>query len=495
MAFLKFARASVTKPSITMADWEVGVRAKALAGGMQKNASTVIHQFDPNQYLLSHCTIVASVDTEQSGEPLGQQLVDGFQIDRRYSDYLVTPESSQFINNNYDCWERNLLLASFRTFIGAENYVEHLQIPELSKGKIVDVAARDIGDSVYIDILVATNRKHGPLITAVQSGQLQTLSMGCQVTFTICTKCGNRAEDETQLCTHIRHMKGNTFLDGTGKSRKIAELCGHVQEEPGSVKFIEASWVANPAFTGAVLRNILSPEETASLNLGNKVQIAFSETPRIATPGMMNRAAKSIWTHMGPKTAQFDFEDEDESKSESLANDDKDPMDKAVDDMAEYIREKAIEKIREEMSKEVPPRADLDEDRNETLVKEAVLRSSHWRKLAKVVLSKTKNPAFAKRVVLGLLLYRQGGWKAVQAASFSGTDILALSRFLDLFNGTPKIAGEARIYRTVVAVGGLSAYGNEESYLSACRRAMGRKITGTEKDALMTKGRLYDLGS
>lgn len=500
MAFLKYARASVTKPSITMADWEAGIRAKALTGGMRKSAS-VLQQFNPNQYLLSHCTIIASVDTEGAGQPLGHQLVDGFQIDRRYDDWLVTAETNPYINNNNDCWERKLLLACFRTFIGAENYVEHLQIPELSKGKIVDAAARDIGDSVYVDILVATDRKHQPLIAAVQSGQLQTLSMGCQVTFTVCTKCGNVAEDETQLCPHIRHMKGNTWIDGTGKQRKIAELCGHVKAEPGSVKFIEASWVANPAFTGAVLRNILSPEEAAAL--GNRVQVAFSQAPRTADPNLMSRAARaqSLWGIT--RTAQFDFGDEggggggsgDEGGGEAPAAKTDDPMEKAIGETADYIREKAIEKVRREMSGENPPRADLEENRNETLIKEALRKSPAWRKLAKVVLASTKNPAHARRMVLGLLLYRRGGWKAVvKSTPFSGTEILALSRFVDRFEGTPKIAGEARIYRTVVATGGVAAYGDENGYLAACRRVIGREITGTEKDALLAKGRLYDLG-
>lgn len=487
MAFLKYARASVTKPSVTMADWEVNVRAKALTGGIQKNAS-VLQQFDPNQYLLSHCTIVASVDTEDSGQPTGSYLVDGFQIDRRYSDYLIKPETNQFVNNNQDAWERKLLLACFRTFIGAENYVEHLQIPELSKGKIVDAAARDIGDSVYVDILVATDRKHKPLIEAVQSEQLSTLSMGCSVTGTTCTKCGNWAEDETQLCPHIKHMKGNTWVDDLGKQRKIAELCGHVKAEPGSVKFIEASWVANPAFTGAVLRNILTPDQAVAL--GNRVQVAFSQAPRRADPRMMSRAAR-----MAPKVG-FDFGEEGEGGDESAAPaKEEDPMEKAVNEMAEYIREKAVEKVRKDMSEDETPRADLNESLNETLIKEAVTRNPHWRQLAKVVLARTQNPAIARRVVLGLLLYRRGGWKAVQAATLNGTDILALSRFLDLFNKTPKIAGEARIYRTVVAVGGMSAYGNEQSYLAACRRVLGREMTGTEKDALLAKGRLYDLGT
>jgi hypothetical protein len=57
------------------------------------------------------------------------------------------------------------------------------------------------------------------------------------------------------------------------------------------------------------------------------------------------------------------------------------------------------------------------------------------------------------------------------------------------------MAGEARVYRTIVAVGGVAPYSNEESYLAACRRVIGRELTGTEKDALLAKGRLYDLGT
>lgn len=489
MAFLKFARASVTKSNVTMADWEADIRAKALSGGVRKNA-TVLQQFDPKQYLLSHCTIIASVDTEESSTPLGTHMVDGFQIDRRYSDYLITPETSKFINNNGDSWERKLLLATFRTFVGAENYVEHLQIPELSKGKIVDAAARDVGDSIYVDILVATDRKHKPLIEAIQSRRLQTLSMGCTVAYTQCTKCGNVADDETQLCVHVKHMKGNTWIDALGKQRKVAELCGHVSD-PGSVKFIEASWVANPAFTGAVLRSVLTSDQADML--GGKIQVAFSQGPRTKDPNLMGKAA-----YLNPKTGQFDFGDEggesEGAPAEAPAKKE-DLLDTAVSEMADYIREKAIEKVRGDMAKNAPPRADLDENLNENLIKEALQKSSEWRKLAKIVFVATRNNTNAKRMILGLLLYRSRGWKAVQAASFTGTEILALSRFLDRFNRIPKIAGEARVYRTVVAVGGLAPYGNENGYLAACRRVIGREITGTESDALLSKGRLYDLGS
>lgn len=497
MAFNKFARAAVVKPSITIPAWdEVRASAAVLGTAFDKREASrvVLQKYRPDRYLLSHCTIIASVDTDNGVGTLGKQMVEGFQIDRRYSDYLVTPETSKYVNNNNDCWERKLLMASFRSFVGGENYVEHLQIPEMSKGKIIDAAARDIGDSVYVDILVATDLKHKPLINAITSQELQTLSMGCQVGFTICTKCGNVAEDETQLCSHIRYMKGNSFIDSLGKTRKIAELCGHIMAEPGSVKFIEASWVANPAFTGAVLRNILTPEEIAAA--GTRIQIAFAQGPRIADPSVMQRAAKLLSATTPKKgQGQFDLGGEGQQTPETPKKEE-DPLDKAVGDLADVLREKAIEKVRGQIGDQEIPRETLRDNRDSTLFKEAFTKSPEWVALSKMVVAKVGNANAARKMILGLLLYKNGGWKSVKASSkFSGVDFLALSRLVDVLNRGPKIAGEARIYRTILAVGGLSVYGDTDSYLAACRRVMGRDLTASEQDALVAKGRLYDLGS
>lgn len=500
MAFLKYANATVVQPHISLPAWDQ-LRAQSVATGSpfhQRRANNVVLQkYRPDQFLLSHCTIIASVDTEAAGLPLGRQMHDGFQIDRRFDDWLVTPQTNQFINNNNDCWERKLLLACFRTFVGGENYVEHLQIPELSKGKIIDAAARDIGNSVYVDILVATDLKHEPLISAVQSRQLNTLSMGCQVAFTQCTKCGNVAEDETNLCPHIRFMKGNAFTDGLGKSRKIAELCGHINSEPGSVKFIEASWVANPAFTGAVLRNILTPEEVALM--GDRIQVAFSEPPRTPGQNAMYRAAKLLG--QTPKRALSFGEDEGGGEEEfpgaggEEPKEEANPLDSAVDELAGYILEQALNKARGNMAvKEVAPRADMDENRNDTMVKEAIRQSPVWRELAKTVMAQVRDPKIARQMMAGLILHKRGGWNAVRAAKLSGRESLALSRLLDSFAGI-RIAGEARIYRTVTAVGGLAPYANENSYLAACRREVRRTLTGSEQDALIAKGRIFDLGA
>jgi hypothetical protein len=554
MAFLKYAKAAIVKPTIHHQGWQDRIASTGGVSLLSKEASKVtIEKYDPKDYLLTHCTIIASVDTETPASKLGKQMVDGFQIDRKYGDYYITLPSTKYVNNNQDAWERKLLLACFKTFVGGENYVEHIQIPELSKGKIIDAAARDIGDSIYVDILVATKKEHRPLISAITSGQLQTLSMGCQVQFTICSRCGNVAYDETQLCPHIKYFKGSEFIDELGQKRKIAELCGHLSEEPGSVKFIEASWVANPAFTGAVLRNILSEEDAARMSV--YLASAIAQGPRTADTGAIQKAAAHLFppdaetaklitkeNHQGalliprefaatelpagdprieemvvaraaewnqdqivatPRIAQGEqqqgegFPARPEADAAPAAED-KDPLAKIVDDLAGALRERAMEKLRGEINKgEGEKVRDLLEPNptNDSLIKSA-LKHAAWKEIARTVVAMTGGGETARKVFLGLVLHKAGGWKAVQTSgALTGREVLAVSRVLDLATRRASQAGEGRIYRTVMAVGGIGSFRNADSYLTACRQAMGRNLTDSEKAALLAKGRLFALGS
>lgn len=495
MAFAKYAYANIIKPDINIPIWDrVRDSAQALGSAFSTRASSRISlaEFSPKEFMLSHATIVASVDTEKGPGPLGRHLEGNFTVDRPYADYYVTPKTARFVNNNQDCWERKLLLASFRTFIGGENYLEHLQIPEMSKGKIVDAAARDIGDSIYIDILVATHRRHQPLIAAINSRQLQTMSMGANVAFTLCTKCGNKAADETQLCPHVKYEKGNKFLDILGTERRVAELCGHISEEPGSNRFIEASWVGNPAFTGAVLRSILTPEEASVYDRlhGDRIQVAFSTPARTAESTQFVKAARRAFD-FGEEKEQFPGGggDAEEKKEEK-----KDPLDSLVEDLTKTIKDRAMQKVRRDMDGDAGGGNQVEEDHsNHNLVPASTTAAR--RKIAGVVRSLTSDRQRQRTLMMGALLQQRGGWKAVAASkSFSGRDVLAISRVLDQLHGSPSVAGVARIYRTVLAVGGSSPYADVDTYLAACSRVLGREPTQNEKLALLTKGRLFDLG-
>jgi hypothetical protein len=318
---------------------------------------------------LTHVTIVASVDTEEVPGAKTGVIQDGTrQINRPYADFRITPETEQYINGNNDGFERKALLKSYRSFVAGRNHVEHDQRLEMTKGRILDAVARDLGDTVYVDILVATNREHKELIADITSGRLTTLSMGCEISFSICTECGNVGADEPALCEHVRYGKGGRFLDHRGRNAKVAELCGHHSAPNGGIQFIEASWVAIPAFKGAVLRNILEPAQLPS-QISRKAQKILAETPLewVADPSKLQKAAKLAADDF------FGADDTGGDTGEAPAEEkptDKDPVDKLIDDTEKYVLDKADQKIREKLKgkTETRPENALAHDTNESLV-------------------------------------------------------------------------------------------------------------------------------
>src|ERR1700675_2593851 len=75
-----------------------GAVSKDYAGRIAKD---VLRKCDPKQYLLSHATIVASVDTyAPKGAVTGKRMERGVQVDVRYPDFRVKPACQEIINNN-----------------------------------------------------------------------------------------------------------------------------------------------------------------------------------------------------------------------------------------------------------------------------------------------------------------------------------------------------------------------------------------------------------
>lgn len=219
--------------------------------------------YSPESHVFSHCTICASVQVEDNG-------------------YYITPASTELVNNNGNAWSNEVLVATFRSFVGADNFLEHVQVPELSKGKILDAVLRpvryksasgDEADVYYVDILVGTSRRHDTLCRQIQAGELNTLSMGCVCDYVTCSKCGSVLGDNDPNCECLESQMRQSFVDEKGVTRIVAELCGRTIRgkdgklvgDPKSQRFIEASWVGHPAFGGAVLNHLVSeiPETVA----------------------------------------------------------------------------------------------------------------------------------------------------------------------------------------------------------------------------------------
>lgn len=209
-------------------------------------------KYSPENYVFSHCSIVASVATDETG-------------------YRVVKPCDELVNSNGNAWTNLVLPSCFRSFVGAENYYEHIQIPELSKGKIIDAALRPVkyigsdgkssADVFYVDILVATNKKHVELVRRILSGELSTLSMGALANKCQCSFCGLITDDYHPNCEHLDRNMREYITDDKGNKYIVSELCGVVDNSgnyvPNSCYFIEASWVENPAFPGAVINYLI----------------------------------------------------------------------------------------------------------------------------------------------------------------------------------------------------------------------------------------------
>lgn len=475
MAFRKFARATVVHPHVTRDVWqqvrqaarlsqakatapaEVLTNAEPLAVNLVDRAAQILgHAFDPSKYLLSHCSIVCSVDTyAPSGTRTGSVTVDGEQIRRKYANYRITPETEKYVNHNFDAWDRAVLLKAFRTFIGGQNFVEHVQLPELSKGRILDAVARDIGESVYIDILVATDRKHVELVQDIESEKMSTLSMGCTTTETQCTRCGHVAIDETELCRHIQHEKGNTFYDEQGRLARVAELCGHssLEDPPGGVQFIEASWVGTPAFTGAVVRNILAP----TVEMVQKAATILASPPAQWSATSRKKAASASPTAEDLFLAGWDDGEAEvgDPASEPAPSAPAEPskLDDLEGELEQYMLDRVRKRIRQKMDGD--PKQLPSSTTNDNIVREA-------------------------------RAYKAGVHSLLRVAS---TDV-AFMDGLAAMNQEMGMQIPVSMYRTALRVGSVARYRAPEDFLGACRKVLGKELEPQETRLLIGLGKL-----
>lgn len=477
MAFRRYARAVVTHARATETGWsKVRTAATRVAGNPSTNlvaqASEILGRpFVPSDYLLTHCSIVASVDVEVAPSvKLGSTSVNGKKHNVRWADFRITQDTEQWINHNRDAFARQVLLKAYPTFCGAQNFVEHIQKEELSKGRILDVVLRDLGKSLYADILVATDRRHQGLVADIESGKLTTLSMGASVENTTCTQCGNVATDEVDMCDHVRYHKGEHFYDELGQRRMVAELCGHPSLDPvGGVTFIEASWVETPAFTGAVMRNVIEPADLSPALARQAQAILSSPPPHWVTPGpdaylkAAGVTSPLVVGRVSDRRVAFDFGGDDSGDGEAAAPAESDPFTSLEDDITRMVMDRVKDRVKKEMDKdEDPPLTPEDSTlhMNDSLIKEAT----------------------AKRV------YSASIFAIVRAAS---SDADAMNRVAS-FDATLGIKIPVELYRAALSAGAASKFADRRAHLSACTRALGRSPTRSEVSTLTRLGRVLD---
>jgi hypothetical protein len=521
MAFRRTANAIMSKSSVLFDEWMEEIRRQHIGATSKDHvnrvAKTVLRKCDPKQYVLSHSTIVASVDSyAPQGAVTGKRMERGIQVDVRYPDFRIKPECQSLINNNGDAWARPLLLSSYKTFVGAPVYLEHIQIPELSKGFIVDAIARDLGHTCYIDLLTATDRKHSVLVRDILSGAIYGQSMGCISLFTICNKCGNVASDDSQLCPCILYDgKGSNFQDEQGLDNKLAELIGHVSV-PNSNQFIEASWVRSPAFEGAVRRNILNPDPEACLSasVGAAVESSRKVYEVRALEPLPNGIAKAASKKRLAQESQEelpeddsiedtldDGADEEPSSSDSGTQDagssappksdesGEDKMQGFIDKAQEMLLESLVNSLGDRLAPkpEDVPTATLslaDPGMSSSNLNETLLTGSSFEPRLRSVFA--SNPSIidwtlrVRRTILG-------GRRVISKSSLTPRDLIVFSWIADTVGN---MTASPNLYKAAMKVGPITAFPSETSYLAACKTALNRPVSSKEIKFFTRIGRI-----
>ena len=198
--------------------------------------------YDPNKFLYIQTTIVPSTRVEANG-------------------YHIKP-GHEFSNTWSDSIDEQVLDYFAPTFGISHIYLEHVHIPALRKGRVVDhhLYRQDIGPTKNVliaDGLLALETKHADLVKMVLDRDIYAVSQGCFSDYLRCSRCGKVAARLEDACDHVK-SEGNTFFtDKQGTRRLVTNLLG----DPGrdtSFAFFDVSLVLRPAFFMAVFQNILN---------------------------------------------------------------------------------------------------------------------------------------------------------------------------------------------------------------------------------------------
>ncbi|QIG58309.1 hypothetical protein SEA_SKOG_157 [Gordonia phage Skog] len=201
--------------------------------------------------------------------------------------YTVVRAISARINQNFDGWPSDELRKAAHTFVGKPVFVNHVnEDPTAARGVIVASRYVEAGNDKYIECIQEVDAERYPKVAhEIVSGGLDSVSMGAEAGFTICSYCNNKAVDDRDLCDHVRMHKGSTLPRKNTKTGKVEDVL--VYESCHKIAFFELSYVFDPADETAVASKVLmaAAKKYAECPPGMDCSNQFTESDN-PVPGM-----------------------------------------------------------------------------------------------------------------------------------------------------------------------------------------------------------------
>lgn len=166
--------------------------------------------------------------------------------------YTLVRAISARVNRNFDGFRSSELKAAYHTFEGRPVFVNHANSDhKRSRGIILGARYHENGDDKYISLLIEVDGRAFPkLAKEIEEGNIDAVSMGCDVRESHCSYCGNVAVTPQQFCDHVLYHKGQVLHH----PQKGATL---VYEDCRGLNFFEISYVFDPADETALFENVI----------------------------------------------------------------------------------------------------------------------------------------------------------------------------------------------------------------------------------------------
>ncbi|MHA2279882.1 MAG: hypothetical protein ACXAC5_03270 [Promethearchaeota archaeon] len=184
-------------------------------------------------------------------------------------------------NDNGDFFSRDELIKATPTFVGVPIFTNHSNADvNQARGKVVHSWWEDDRNGIMI-IGRIDAAAYPQLARGIKEEYVVGTSMGCQVQYSICSVCHNYAETPDQYCSCIRERKTREITSRNQMCayhengvEKQCPMCGckkgetkkfavktKVFEYNYGIKFIENSFVVNPACMDCGVTEIIDPQK------------------------------------------------------------------------------------------------------------------------------------------------------------------------------------------------------------------------------------------
>lgn len=163
-------------------------------------------------------------------------------------------------NANGDYFPDDELEKSYESFIGKNLHLNH-DADDVAKavGKIIDAwFVRTDGD-IYVVCLCKIDKKlHPELARNIETGIIDSVSMGCSCQECECSICGCKAHNESEMCEHLKNFLGRE-IDVNGQKKKVSSI-------NRGITFNELSLVGDPADSNAHMYQIYANKRSDGMN-------------------------------------------------------------------------------------------------------------------------------------------------------------------------------------------------------------------------------------